>query len=99
MLLYIQYNNRQLLKPRISNVIYHSWKLKKLSFSNSVSLKTVPYTLHRPLTVIEILNHLNPSGNSIYHRVLNIRHFHVLPTQFIYVFCTDLRTNSNYFPN
>jgi len=24
--------------------------------------------------------------------------FHVLPTQCIYVFCTDLRTNSDYFP-
>jgi len=24
--------------------------------------------------------------------------FHVLPTQCIYVFCVDLRTNSDYFP-
>jgi hypothetical protein len=28
----------------------------------------------------------------------NIKQFYVLPTQCIYVFCVDLRTNSNYFP-
>jgi len=28
----------------------------------------------------------------------NIQQFHVLPTRCIYVFCVDLRTNSNYFP-
>ena len=28
----------------------------------------------------------------------DIQQFYVLPTQCIYVFCVDLRTNSNYFP-
>jgi hypothetical protein len=28
----------------------------------------------------------------------NFQEFHVLPTQCIYVFCVDLRTNSDYFP-
>ena len=28
----------------------------------------------------------------------NIHKFHFLPTQCIYVFCTDLGTNSEYFP-
>ena len=28
----------------------------------------------------------------------NIHKFCVLPTQYIYVFCVDLRTNSDYFP-
>jgi len=28
----------------------------------------------------------------------NIQQFHVLPIQCIYVFCVDLRTNSDYFP-
>jgi hypothetical protein len=28
----------------------------------------------------------------------NIQQFHILPTQCIYVFCVDLRTNSDYFP-
>ena len=29
---------------------------------------------------------------------INIQQFYVLPTQCIYVFCVDLRTNSDYFP-
>ena len=40
---------------------------------------------------------LQPSGYCIY-RQFNIRQFYVLPTQSIYVFCVDLRTNSQYFP-
>jgi hypothetical protein len=31
------------------------------------------------------------------YRHFNIQHFYVLPTQCIYVFCVDLRTNSDYF--
>ena len=31
------------------------------------------------------------------YRQLNIQQFYVLPTQCIYVFCVDLRTNSDYF--
>ena len=33
----------------------------------------------------------------MYHQ-FNIQQFYVLPTQCIYVFCVDLRTNSDYFP-
>jgi len=40
---------------------------------------------------------LKPIGHYMYHQ-FNIQQFHVLPTQFIYVFCVDLRTNSDYFP-
>jgi len=32
------------------------------------------------------------------YRQFNIQQFYVLPTQCIYVFCVDLRTNSYYFP-
>jgi hypothetical protein len=28
----------------------------------------------------------------------NNKQFYVLPTQCVYVFCVDLRTNSDYFP-
>jgi len=28
----------------------------------------------------------------------NIQEFRILSTQYIYVFCLDLRTNSDYFP-
>jgi hypothetical protein len=41
--------------------------------------------------------HLKPGGYFTYHQV-NIHKFYVLPTQCIYVFCMDLRTNSDYFP-
>jgi len=37
------------------------------------------------------------SGHYIY-RQFNIHKLHILPTHCIYVFCVDLRTNSNYFP-
>jgi len=33
----------------------------------------------------------------MYHQ-FNITQFDVLPTEFIYVFCVDLRTNSDIFP-
>jgi len=33
----------------------------------------------------------------MYH-LFNILQFYVLPTQYIYVFFVDLRTNSHYFP-
>ena len=44
-----------------------------------------------------MLNPLQPSGHYMY-RQFNIHQFYVLPTQSIYVFCVDLRTNSDYFP-
>ena len=42
-------------------------------------------------------NPLQPSGHYMYHQ-FNIQQFYVLPTRCIYVFCVDLRTNSDYFP-
>ena len=40
---------------------------------------------------------LKPSGYYMYHQ-FNIQQFYVLPTQCIYVFFVELRTNSYYFP-
>ena len=37
------------------------------------------------------------NGHYIY-RQFNVQEFYVLPTQCIYLFCVDLRTNSHYFP-
>ena len=37
------------------------------------------------------------SGHYMHHQ-FNIQQFYVLPTHCIYVFCVDLRTNSDYFP-
>jgi len=38
------------------------------------------------------------SSDYYMYRQFNIQQFYVLPTQCIYVFCVDLRTNSDYFP-
>jgi len=40
----------------------------------------------------DVTNTLRPCGQ------FNIQQFYVLPTQCIYVFCVDLRTNSDYLP-
>jgi len=40
---------------------------------------------------------IQASGHYMYHH-FNLHKFYVLPTQCIYVFCVDLRTNSDYFP-
>jgi len=40
---------------------------------------------------------LQPGGHFMY-RQFNIQQLYVLPTQCIYVFCVDLRTNSDNFP-
>jgi len=37
------------------------------------------------------------SGHYMYQN-FNILQFYVLPTQYNFVFCVDLRTNSDYFP-
>ena len=49
------------------------------------------------LVLTQRFNPLQPSGHYMYHQ-FNIQQFYVLPTQCIYVFCVDLRTNSDYFP-
>jgi hypothetical protein len=40
---------------------------------------------------------LKPSGHYMYHQ-FNTKQFYVLATQCIYVFCMDLKANSDYFP-
>ena len=55
------------------------------------------YNINWLVFVTEIYKPLKPSGNYTYHQ-FNIHKFYVLLTQCIYVFCVDLRTNSDYFP-
>jgi len=52
-----------------------------------------------------LLNTLKHSGHYMYRTVVttrtarvNIQQFYIPPTQCIYVFFVDLRTNSDYFP-
>ena len=54
------------------------------------------YNTFRPLQP-SLFKSLKPSGNYMY-RKFNIDKIYVLPTQLIYVFWVDLRTNSDYFP-
>jgi len=63
-------------------------------FTFSVSLKLFTITASN-LTVKP--NFLKPSGHYMYHQ-FNVHKLYVLPTQCIYVFCVDLRTNNDYFP-
>jgi hypothetical protein len=51
-------------------------------------------TLQSP--VVTICTAQWSSGHYMY-RQFNIQQFYVLPTQCIYVFCVDLRTNNDYF--
>jgi hypothetical protein len=44
-----------------------------------------------------VFNPLKPRGHYMYHQ-FNIQQFYFLPTQCIYVFYVDLRTNNDYFP-
>jgi len=50
-----------------------------------------------PVTVASEMTGVS-SGHFMYTTSFNIKKFHVLPTQCIYVFCVDLRRNSDYFP-
>jgi hypothetical protein len=43
------------------------------------------------------VNPLEAGGHYTYHQ-FNLRQSYLLPTRCIYVFCVDLRTNSDYFP-
>jgi hypothetical protein len=51
----------------------------------------------RVVIALCLINPLKLSGYYMYHQ-FNIQKFYVLPTKCIYVFCVDLRTNSDYFP-
>jgi len=61
-----------------------------------VSMVTVARTTCRNVTVF-VHCRLKSSGHYMSHQ-FNIQQLYVLLTQCIYVFCVDLRTNSDYFP-
>ena len=63
----------------------------------SYLLSVWPHIARFTLLTVRKVNPLQPSGHYMY-RQFNIQQFHVLPTHCIYVFCVDLRTNSDYFP-
>ena len=60
-----------------------------------MDLRTNQLFLYTALTdwfLYQSFKPLQPSGSYIYHQ-FNIQQFYILPTQCIYMFCTDLRTN------
>jgi len=44
------------------------------------------------------IKNININSGHYMYRQFNIQQFYVLPTQFIFVFCVDLGTSSDYFP-
>jgi len=34
----------------------------------------------------------------MYHTMFDVQKYYIPPNEYIYVFCTDLRTDSDYFP-
>jgi hypothetical protein len=59
---------------------------------------SVPFCVNLDRThLIELLTPLSPVV-TLRNSRFKIQQFYVLPTQCIYVFCVDLRTNSYYFP-
>jgi len=60
-------------------------------------LCTAPHETELLYSFVSNIGPQKPSGHYMY-RQFNSRQFYVLPTQCIYVFCVDLRTNSDYFP-
>ena len=51
----------------------------------------------RYFLLLKVINSLKPSGYYMYHQV-NIQQFYVLTTQYIYVFCVDLKKKQRLFP-
>ena len=75
--------------------------IRKCDVESYVTVHLEGYAfLQMAVTIIGMSNSRNPlkhSGHYMY-RQFNIQQFSILPTQCIYVFCMDLRTNSDYFP-
>jgi hypothetical protein len=71
-----------------SRVFVLAWFLQRIKLRSSVVSLTykAQWSLYVP-----------HSGHYMYHE-FNFQQFSALPTQCIYVFCMDLRTNSDYFP-
>jgi len=86
---------------QILSVINITSDIKLVSNSSTVDLNChcmFHFTafVHIMPSSVFFFNPVQPSGHYTY-RQFNIQHFYVLPTQCIYLFYVDLRTNSDYF--
>ena len=59
--------------------------------------KSAIHRRHINLATFIVYNALKPVGQYMYHKVYHSK-FYLLPTRCIYLFCEDLRTNSDFFP-
>jgi hypothetical protein len=65
--------------------------------SNSVSV-SLPVVLESIGSDYHSVSYIYSPVVTVRTARFNIQQFYVLPTQCVYVFCVDLRTNSDYFP-
>ena len=78
-------------------LILDRWEINCTLWSTSSQHPWNPFTLSGHYMYRQWSLYVPHSGHYMY-RQFNVQQFHVLPTQCIYVFCVDLRTNSDYFP-
>jgi hypothetical protein len=70
-----------------------NWKYQQENYLVITAVRFQIIVFYQETRIILLSN----SGYFCATRV-NIQQFYLLPTHCIYVFCTDLRTNSDYFP-
>ena len=61
-----------------------------------VGLHVLHMVILKVVIIYQLINSLKSSGQYKYHQ-FNSNQFCVLPTRCVYVFCVDMRTNSDYF--
>jgi hypothetical protein len=71
-------------------------KRLKVTGADEAAVLFVSVGQHCALFRIPVVSRLSPVAR--WYRQFNIRQFYVLTIQCVYVFCVDLRTNSDYFP-
>ena len=91
--------------PVSCNAVTFMGQLQGYTTALSSTLMSIQQTSNITVLQYALLsssNSLQPSGHYMYRTVVTIcttiQQFYVLPTQCIYVFCMNLRTNSDYFP-
>jgi hypothetical protein len=79
--------------------VYWKWKdlVPTAQGTECVVVRTTGYQTELYIQCTQRFGLIKARGHYIY-RQFNIQQFYVLPTQCIYVFCVDLRTNSDYLP-
>ena len=87
-------------RPSVSATMSYLWSVFWLSLTQAASC--VPSCCEGGIltVLVAVQQAISDSGNVAGNYMYQLLHsqMYVLPTQCIYVFCVDLRTNSDYFP-